>query len=137
MDLLKLKKQLETHEGRRAKPYLDSLGKWTIGIGHNLSDNGLPNEIIDELYMKDINDAISDLNARLPWWKGLDDVRSRALVDMAFQLGIGKLLGFARALAAIKAGEWETAGDELLESTWAKQTPVRAREIAEMIRTGK
>jgi lysozyme len=137
MNLPKLMEQLERHEGRRAKPYLDSRGKWTIGVGHNLSDKGLPDEIIDELFVLDIDEALAGLDVRLPWWKGLDDVRARAVADMAFQLGVGGLLNFAKALAAIKSGKWEEAKDELLESAWAKQAPTRAFEIAEMIRTGR
>jgi len=30
--------QLILHEGRRLKPYKDTVGKWTVGIGRNFND---------------------------------------------------------------------------------------------------
>ncbi len=36
----RLRKRLTRHEGKRLKPYQDSVGIWTWGIGHNLQANG-------------------------------------------------------------------------------------------------
>ena len=33
--------QLRRDEGVRFKPYQDTVGKWTIGVGRNLSDKGI------------------------------------------------------------------------------------------------
>ena len=48
-DTLALHALLEGHEGRRAFPYRDSVGKLTIGVGRNLSDRGLSEGEIDQL----------------------------------------------------------------------------------------
>ena len=41
MDLDALKAQLTRHEGLRLKPYRDTLGHLTIGVGRNLSEVGI------------------------------------------------------------------------------------------------
>ena len=78
--------QLELHEGRRSKPYLDSVGKWTVGVGRNLSDKGLSDDEIDYLLANDLRECRADL-ASFPWFAGLDDVRRNVLIDMRLNLG--------------------------------------------------
>ena len=41
-DLAKLKAELIRDEGRRIRPYRDSLGIWTVAVGWNLEARGLP-----------------------------------------------------------------------------------------------
>lgn len=38
---------IEHHEGRRAFPYHDIVGKLTIGVGRNLTDRGLSDDEIN------------------------------------------------------------------------------------------
>ena len=131
-----LKHELIRDEGWRVKPYTDSVGKLTIGVGWNLSDNGIPEEIINRLMDIGIAQAESTLDAIIPDWRGLSDVRQRVLINMAFNLG-GRLAGFARFLAAVKTSDWQTAADEMLESKWAHQVGTRSARLAEMMRSGR
>ena len=50
----KLEQLLIDHEGYEKKPYTDTVGKITIGVGWNLSDKGLPEEIIQQLLFRGI-----------------------------------------------------------------------------------
>ena len=50
---------------------------------------------------------------------------------MIFNLGLTKLLNFKKFLGAMELGDYETAGKEMLDSRWAKQTPNRAKRMAE------
>ncbi len=52
-------------------------------------------------------------------------------------MGRQGLAGFVRMLMAIQAGDWGGAKFEALESDWAKQTPGRAAEVAEMLYSGQ
>lgn len=127
------------HEGRVGHAYQDSLGFWTIGVGHLVDQRKggkLPDEIIDALLDYDIDTHRNELFMQLPWVIGMDDVRQAAMIDMYFQLR-GNLLGFKEALRFIQARAWSAAADALLDSKWAEQTPNRAKEVAEMIRSGK
>lgn len=137
MNREKLAAQLEREEGRRARMYQDSVGKWTIGVGFNLSDRELPDPIIDALLDWCIADVQHDLDRALPWWRNLDDVRSTALAHICFQLGIVKLQAFKNSLALLQAGRWDAAADAFLDSLWARQVPNRAKRVTDMIRAGR
>jgi len=136
-----LRAQLEREEGRRAVAYADTLGIWTIGVGHTGPEvhEGLvwTAEQIDRAFAIDMDEAIAGIEARLPWAVKLDDARLGALANMAFQMGVSGLLGFPRMLTALKAGRWQEAHDQALDSKWAKQTPARAQRVAEQLRTGE
>ncbi|MDR0664275.1 MAG: glycoside hydrolase family protein [Helicobacteraceae bacterium] len=142
--LEKAKEQIKKHEGLRLKAYKDSLGFWTIGYGH-LCDGGkvMPvKAVIDkteanELFETDFAVAFSDVSALFASvWQGLSDNRKIALIDMSFNLGIGKLAEFKQTLAAIKRGDFEAAANAALASKWAKQVGKRAITITEQIRKG-
>lgn len=136
MDTAKLKEQLIKHEGLRLKPYVDTVGKITVGVGHNLTDLGLTATQVMSILDDDIKVATKLLDTELSWWISLDDVRQRALVDLAFNLGY-KLLGFKDTLIALRVNQWNNAADNLLKSVYAKQVGKRAVDLAYMIRTGK
>ncbi len=137
MNYNRLIEQLKLHEGVRDRPYKDSVGKLTIGVGRNLTDKGLKPKEIEYLLMNDIMECIDDLNKYLPWWRQLNEVRQRVLMDMSFNLGIGGLLGFKNTLAFIQSGDYEQASQNMLSSKWAGQVGQRARRLSEMMRTGQ
>ena len=124
------------HEGLRQTPYICPAGKLTIGVGRNLEAVGITEEEALYLFRNDLGRVRAALDKRLSWWRRLDDVRQAVLISMAFQLGPGGLLGFRRLLAALEAGQWAEAAREMLDSQWARQTPNRAAELAEMVRGG-
>lgn len=130
-----LRNTLRQAEGVRSKPYQDSVGKWTIGVGRNLDDVGLSLSEIDFLLTNDITRAYADVLKTWPWVSGLSDVRQRVLVEMAFQLGLGGLGEFKKALAAVESGDYDTAANEMLDSHWAAQTSSRAHRLSVMMRT--
>lgn len=136
MDLAKLRAQLVKHEGLRLLPYVDTVGKLTIGVGHNLTDNGLTAMQCMFILDDDVKDTINFLTTHCPWWATLDEVRQRAIADLAFNLK-GKLLEFKNMIAAIQAKDWGKASTELLNSKFATQTGTRAADLAAQLLTGK
>ena len=127
---------LRAEEGYSSKPYKDSQGVWTIGIGRNIQRVGISSDEAELMFANDIGRAIKGLDMALPWWKTLDEVRQSALVQMAFQLGLDGVLNFRKMRQALMAFDYETAADEVLNSRWHVQTPKRCERIAKMIRTG-
>jgi len=100
------------HEGMpvthgRCMPYRCTAGKLTIGVGRNLDDRGISEEEAFYLLDNDIADCVTDLQSHLSWFNRLDDVRKAVLVDMCFNLGIGRMMKFENMLAAAKHGEWK------------------------------
>ncbi len=136
MNIDQLKQDLMRDEGTRLKPYEDSIGKLTIGIGRNLDDVGItPDEAI-YLLNNDIVKVIETLNKAFPWWTALSEPRQRALANMTFNMGFSKLLGFRQMLSALQAGNFEEASQQALNSDWAKQVGARANRIAALIASG-
>ena len=136
----RLRNLVALHEGRVPYAYKDSLGYWTIGVGHLIDKargGGLPEPIIDALLDYDLNICSHEVAAFLPWTENLDEARKAVLVDMAFNLGIGGLLGFKNTLAAIKEERWDDAAKGMLTSKWAGQVGKRAERLAEMMRLGE
>lgn len=129
-----IRDQLIIHEGMRLKPYKDNVGKLTIGVGRNLDDVGISREEAMQLLDNDINIVMDSLDLALPWWRTLDDLRSRAIIDMVFNLGITRFLGFKQMLIALKAKQYDLAAQEMLDSKWAKQVGIRAQTLAAMMR---
>ena len=147
----KLLRELERDEGLRLKPYQDSLGIWTVGVGHNLEahglplhmiiglleKHGLPHEYSDELLEGHIEDALLGLTRLWVGWKEeLSDVRQRVLINMYFNLGESRFGRFPKFWAALKEGNYEEAALQMMESKWAKQVGVRADRLRDMMLSG-
>ena len=128
---------LKRHEGLRLFPYRDTVGKLTIGIGRNLDDNGITE--VEAMFMlgTDVKNVVNELDINLAWWTDLDTVRRRALANMAFNMGVPRLLQFKNMLDALQRGSYEIAAMEALDSLWAQQVGKRSQDIAKMIETGK
>lgn len=129
--------QLIRHEGRRNEAYRCPAGKLTIGIGHNIEARGLTirDEQIDELFADDVRQAEQDARQFCPRFNALDPSRQAVLVNMAFQLGLTRLMKFRNFRAALAELDYERAADEMLDSKWAREdTPKRAEELAGIMR---
>lgn len=131
-----LANQLLIDEGLKLKPYQDTVGKWTIGVGRNLDDVGISKSEAMMLLGADIDKVMAQLDDKLPWWSGMSDARQQAIANMAFNLGIERLLGFKNTLAAMQAGRYDEAANGMLASKWALQVGQRARRLADMMKRG-
>lgn len=130
-----LKAMLIRQEGLKLKPYRDSVGKLTIGVGRNLEDVGINEQESMLMLDNDIARSVTDAHT-FQWFHTLDSVRQDVLVDMIFNIGLQRVHGFVKMLAALADGNWEIAANELLDSKYAHQVGNRALELAKMIRTG-
>lgn len=145
--------RLGVNEGVVLKPYRCTAGKLTIGIGRNLDDNPLNKEEFEKighdcrvqgitkdeafyLCRNDLKKVKKDLDKHLPWWRELNDDRQFVMIDLCFNLGINKLLKFQKTLDSIATGWYIRAGDQLMQSLYAKQVGKRAERNANCLRTG-
>lgn len=134
----KMKAELTRDEGLRLRLYKDTATppKLTIGVGHNIDDLGISKNIAMAILAEDIQTVINQLDAQLPWWRNLDGTRQRVLVNMCFNLGITKLLGFKNTLQLVRDGKYDEAADAMLKSAWANQVGARAQRLSQMMETG-
>lgn len=135
----KLIDDLKRDEGCVLRAYQDTVGVWTIGYGHAYVQPGTTwtQAQADDALRRDVQRTVEALDRNLSWWRTLNDVRQDALVNMAFNLGIKGLLGFRNTLADIRAGDFEKAASNMLQSRWARQIGRRANRISELIRKGE
>lgn len=130
-----IKDQLILHEKLTLKPYIDTVGKITIGVGRNLTDRGIKMTLALDWLDEDIAEAEKDL-VTFPWYEKLDPIRKKVLIDMRFNLGPYRFRGFKNTLKAVSEGRWEDASKGMLSSLWARQTKSRAIRLAKMMKDG-
>ncbi len=132
-----LRQLLIEEESWRNKAYPDSKGILTIGVGHNLQDKGVSNAVVELFLSEDMTEAESEAAAALPDWSALNEVRQAVLAGMFFQMGPGRVKGFVGMLAALRAGDYQRASAEMLDSEWARNdSPKRAQRAARMMYSG-
>ncbi len=125
---------LKRDESLRLKPYKDTVGKLTIGYGRNLDDRGISGHEAVVLLENDFLDALTETTVQFPWSRDLPVPQRRALVNMCFNLGLTRLSGFVKMLAALRTGDGKLAATEALDSKWAGQVGDRAERIATLYR---
>lgn len=123
------------HEELKLKPYTDTAGKLTIGVGRNLDDMGLTENEARYLLENDLGRVRAELDAALPWWRALDEPRRTVLLNMTFNMGLSRLLTFTKFLHALAHGDYQRAAGEMLDSLWAKQVHRRAVELASLMQS--
>ena len=137
-----LKKRIRDHEGFIAKPYLDSLGKATIGYGHLITDednfeNGkeYSKDELLKLFDKDFAKAEMGANQLVGHIQELHIEAKNIVTEMGFQLGTQGVRNFKNMLDALENRDYQMASNEMLDSRWNAQTPNRCQNLAKIMST--
>jgi len=128
--------QLPVDEGIRYKPYKDTVGKLTIGVGRNLDDRGLRPAEVELMLSNDIEEAETIAKKLVPNYEALSEPRKAVLINMAFNLGETRLAGFKNTLAFINRGDYVSAAKNMRDSLWYKQVGARAERLAKVMENG-
>ena len=131
-----LVEEVKREEGFVAKVYLDTKGKQTIGYGTLLEDGITEAEA--ELLLRHRLDLMAEELERSrigDVYKNLKPNARRAVLNMAYNMGVPSLLGFKRMWAALREGDYEGAAAEALDSDYARELPARAGRVAGMMRS--
>lgn len=113
---------------------------WTIGFG--CTGQGIVEGLVwtkaeaDAAVKAHICAVHAQLDQRFPWWRAMSLQRQRVMVNMTYNLGIYRLLGFKHFLEAAEAGDYKRAADQMLDSLWARQVGRRAKRLAAMMELG-
>lgn len=121
---------IKQEEGFKGTVYKCTEGFDTIGYGTRLplSEkeaemileyrlNILKGNLLSSLYMLDIDKKAWDI-----------------LYNMVYQMGVKGVLNFKNMIKALEAKDYKRAGDEMLDSKWAKQTPARANRLSKAMK---
>lgn len=138
-------KRLETHEGYRQFPYTDTKGIATVGIGFNLDHVGLSYEE-SLMILKMRTDKLEKDLEKYSWFTPLSMARKDVIVNMVYNMGIGKVLGFKGMIRAIILKNFELAAKEMLykdgndcskgKSKYYLDVKERAEELATLMVRG-
>ena len=147
--------QIKNHEGFKDTVYKDSNGIPHIGIGYNLhakqnveflkrnpeilqkikSNTPLSKRDIQVLYNFSLTQAYKDAVEIFPNFKTLPKMARRVILDMSFNLGKSRLMGFKNMRQAIANNEFDTAADEMVDSAWYQQVKSRGKNLEKMMRS--
>ncbi len=155
----KIKEKLIAEEGIKYKAYKCTAGFITIGVGRNLETNPLSLSEINSLnkeqmkayYTNDWDNFIltdkevdlfltNDIRKIQQYYKiifgssMMKEVATLVVYDMLFQLGLGGFKKFKKTIAYLKDELYFEAGDEILDSQYAKQTPLRAYRNSQLLK---
>jgi len=133
-----LKARLRLEEGEVLHAYQDSLGWWTIGVGHLIDGRkggSIPPEVSDALLERDLARFEALLDGGIPWWRQLDDVRQQVVMDLTFNMGwapgvAGGFDDFTNTLAALRGARWADAAAGLRKSLWNWQVGLAAPNLS-------
>jgi lysozyme len=142
MNLERLLESVKKHEGYRNKVYLDTLGKRTVGVGHLCvedfweDDKEYEEKFLMTILEHDLQTAIKSAKQLIEEF-GCDDIDEQAeeiLIEMVFQLGKTGVSKFKNMWKALAEKNYIGASYEMLDSRWAKQTPNRAKAMADLMK---
>ena len=147
--------QLKDDEGFRSKVYDDTEGIKTIGFGFNLEREGTQKALDSAGIKKSVADLKSGkvnitekeaerlMMGEYPYfrqaakrylgedkWPPFPESKKDALTNMVYNLGEKSLNKFVNLRAALRNGDFELAGQEVLKSKYATQVGDRAHRIS-------
>ena len=131
-----LVEDIKHEEGFVPVVYLDNKGKKTIGYGTLLED-GI-SEAEAELLLRHRLGLMAGELERSPVGEAYSNLKpgaKRAVLNMAYNMGVPNLLGFEKMWAALAEGDYARAASEALDSVYARELPVRAGRVAERMRS--
>ena len=130
--------RLKTDEGFNGYVYLDSRGYSTLGYGFCVDircNSPIPAQIATAWLTLRATAAQTTAEA-YPWWSSLNDARQNIVVCLLYNLGKPRFDTFVAMQAALAAGNWEEAADQLQDSTWYTQVGVRGSLYVQILATG-
>ena len=127
--------QLKIHEGYKPTVYKCTAGVDTIGVGFAIKDLNLSEEVCDLILAEKLEALEERFEKKFDWFQESPIEVRNVMLNMAYRLGFAGFCKFKKTIAYLEEAEWEKASEEMLDSRWAKQTPNRAKELSEIIKS--
>ena len=127
-------------EGMKQTVYLDSVGKLTVGVGHLVTKED-ELELGDRISVKDVDNFLTDDSLK-SWQAAVDQAVEldkielpfiEALASVNFQLGTSWYKIHKKTWQYMMEGKWLAATEEVEDSLWYKQTPIRVKDFQEVL----
>jgi len=129
-----LKSILKRQEGFCSSPCRCPAGFFTIGFGHKMGDKfKISLRVADLILDEDIHVATFQYESL---GLNLNEIRKNVCINMIFWHGLAGFLRFKKTLHYIEYGNWDKAGDEMMDSNSGRKYKTRMTELAELMRRG-
>ena len=135
MDFDKLAEMMIHDEDEVFQIYQDINGNWTIGIGYNLSANGISKNISRMLFKECLDEFISDLCLIFidQSYFAFPSNIQMVLFNMRFQMGYTGFRRFKKMIRAVKVYDWHGMIREMKDSVWYKKYTSRAERLIVLV----
>lgn len=130
--MTKLIEDIMKNEGFVGTVYKDTLGFDTIGYGTKLPLSKEEAALILEYRLKA---KIKELETKEPFVNKLPIEKQEILAEMCYQMGVSGVLKFKKMWVALKEFDYEESSIQMMDSTWAIQTPNRAIKLSQKMRS--
>ena len=127
--------QIKKHEGFRSTVYKCTEGYDTIGYGFAIKDLELDEDIAELILMRKLDNLQKRIASVFGWYYNSPKEVQDIVTNMCYQLGISGFSKFKKTVYYLETEQYEEASIEMLDSLWAKQTPNRAKELSEALRS--
>jgi len=152
-----MQRQIAHHEGQKNYPYKDSVGLWTIGIGHLIGNgtdadlansgyseysraNPMPESVVKELFQEDLEEH-KEIAEGYDFYDDMSEEGKRAIIDLTFNMGDfynkrrsdGTYM-WSSLRTQLDNGNWDAAADNLASSTYGTQVGQRAVTVTDLLR---
>lgn len=136
---------IELEEGYREKSYYCSEMYPTIGIGKRIGQYkqslrdfdliSVPKSVAYAWLEHDLQTIVNQCKS-FDWFDRLNQARKDVIISMVYQLGFDGFNKFKKTIKLISEGKFVEAGQEMLDSKWAKQTRDRAYRHSKVMAVG-
>ena len=138
-DLDNLKEMIAKHEGYEPRVYKCTNGYDTIGYGFAIKDLYMDKEVADLILDQKIQEMLKRILSDKDWGEWFSEKPQHiqeVLINMIFQIGFSGVKKFKKTIQYIKDDNFLMAGEEMLDSKWAKSdSPNRAKELSEIVKS--
>ncbi len=114
--------------------YKDSLGIDTIGYGFAIKDLELDKDICDIILDRKIKELATRVNSTFSWYRYMPQEIKDVVMEMCYQMGVYGFSCFKKTISFLQNKQFHDASLEMLDSRWAEQTPVRAKELSDRVK---
>ena len=132
---MSLLKSIKYHEGFRSTVYQCTEGYDTIGYGFAIKDLVLDEDIAELILLRKLEKLQHRIASVFGWWYNRPKTVKNVVTNMCYQLGISGFSKFKKTIYLIETEQYEEASIEMLDSLWHRQTPDRAKELSEALRS--
>ena len=132
---MSLLNQIKKHEGFRPTVYQCTEGYDTIGYGFAIKDLELTKDIAEKILIQKVAKLESNISKKFEWYHTAPQEAKEVVINMCYQLGLSGFSKFKKTIYLLETEQYEDASIEMLDSLWAKQTPIRAKELSEIVRS--